>query len=99
MRFALDEPLSTPGSYEVRYEVVSFDTDPTDGAYEFTYAPEAPAARRIGVVEPVGTNWPRVAALVVFLVAVVAAGFLVLSRVERRRRAAVAGADGTTSEP
>lgn len=88
IRFELDEPLATAGRYEVTYQVISFDRDETEGRFSFTYEPGAPQARRIGDPGgPAGRNWVRIVATVVLIASLAGVAFLVLARLESRRRA------------
>ena len=45
--FALDQPLTEPGRYQVSYEMISFDTDFTTGGFFFTFDPAAGGIARI----------------------------------------------------
>jgi methionine-rich copper-binding protein CopC len=47
IRFELDQPLSTPGRYQVEYELISFDTDYTTDAFFFTYSADGAQPVRI----------------------------------------------------
>ncbi|MEM8924177.1 MAG: copper resistance protein CopC [Actinomycetota bacterium] len=51
--FALDQPLTEPGRYQVSYEMISFDTDFTTGGFFFTFDPTAEQMARI---EPPGSG-------------------------------------------
>ena len=95
IRFQLDEPLSEPGRYDVRYRMISFDLDESEGAYWFTYAPEAPEAQRLGAVEPPssGLNWVGIVATAVLVASLAGLAFMFLSRLESRRRAPETGAE------
>ena len=87
IRFAFDEALSSAGTYDVTYEMISYDLDETRGSFSFTFEPEAPQARRIGTVEPEGRNWVQIIATGVLIAALAGVAFLFLSRLESRRRA------------
>jgi len=42
VRFQLNQPLEAPGRYKVNVEMVSYDSDPTNQTYFFSYDPAAP---------------------------------------------------------
>lgn len=88
IRFVFDEPLTSSGSYEVSYAMISYDLDQTTGGFSFTFEPDAPQAQRIGTVEPEGRNWLQIVATGVLIVALAGAAFLFLSRLESKRRLA-----------
>lgn len=102
IRFKLDEPLETPGTYEVKYRMISFDLDDTEADFSFTYAPDAPQVQRIG--DPgageEGRNWIAVIATGVLIVSLAGLAFLFLSRLESKRRLAgdESGPDGRKAE-
>lgn len=52
--FALDQPLTQPGRYQVDYEMISSDNDFTTGGYFFTFDPAAAPAGRIEASESSG---------------------------------------------
>ncbi|MEM9655870.1 MAG: copper resistance protein CopC [Actinomycetota bacterium] len=52
--FALTEPLTQPGRYQVGYQMISFDTDFTTGGYFFTFDPAAGQAGRLELSESGG---------------------------------------------
>ncbi len=87
IRFELDEPLATPGRYEVAYDMISFDLDETADGYFFFYEPSAPEPLRLGVVEDPGPNWTVIGASVVLGACVVGLLFLFVTRLESQRRA------------
>ena len=86
IRLDLDEPLSDPGRYEVRYEMISFDLDDTVETFFFTYDPAAPEPPRLGVVvESSGTNWAAIIASAVLLAALAGLLYLFVKRLEAQR--------------
>ncbi|MEM7338936.1 MAG: copper resistance protein CopC [Actinomycetota bacterium] len=92
IRYVFDDALAEPGRYDVRYEMISFDTDFTERDFFFTYDPEAPPPIRLGtVIEE--RNWTPIIASGVFIASMLALAFLFLSRLESRRRLRTA-ADG-----
>ncbi len=96
IRFEFDEPLASAGTYDVSYAMTSADLDATTGRFTFTFEPSAPQAVRIGTVGPEPRNWVPVIATGVLIVALAGAAFLLLGRLEARRRAAT---EATTAAP
>ncbi|MEM8925631.1 MAG: copper resistance protein CopC [Actinomycetota bacterium] len=98
IRFELDEPITEPGRYDVRYEMISFDLDDTADGFFFEYEPSAPEPFRLGVVqEPEGTNWVMVAASAVLMAALAGLLFIFVKRVDGQRRAGVLDGDAAAS--
>ena len=97
IRFEFDQPIASPGRYDVNYQMTSFDGDFTQEAYFFTYAVDAPEPARLGdtVVAPLtegssdGTNWVQLAALVVLIGSLVALLGLLVWWLDNRRRQSV----------
>jgi len=82
------DPLTTPGRYEVRYAVISADTDPVDGAYFFTVQDGAPTALPLVVSDlpqPGPSGWTVFAGAAGGLV-VLAIGLQTLARSRRLRQ-------------
>ena len=84
--FALDQPLSQPGRYQVSYEMISFDTDFTTGGFFFSYDPAAAPAERLEL--PSSSGLPTITVVLAGAGLALLAGFLALAivRIERRRR-------------
>ncbi len=93
IRFELDEPLAQSGTYEVRYQMISYDLDPTESSFSFLFEPDAPQAFRIGQVpeEDTGRNWTQIIATAVLVASLAGLAFLFLNRIESRRRLTAAG--------
>ena len=84
--FALDQPLSQPGRYQVSYEMISFDSDFTTGGFFFSYDPAAAPAERLEL--PSSSDVPSITLVLAGAGLAILAGFLVVAivRIERRRR-------------
>jgi methionine-rich copper-binding protein CopC len=96
IRFELNEPLTTPGRYEVTYQMISFDSDETASGFFFTYDASAPQPTRIGEDSLIGGEepadpvegedtaipWVLIGATVVILVALLAMLGIFVSRRE-----------------
>ena len=95
IRFELDDPLETPGSYQVVYQMISYDLDDTEADFSFTFSPDAPQVQRIG--DPgageQGPNWVAIVATGVLVLSLAGLAFLFLSRLESKRRLAGEGPD------
>ncbi|MGI9615774.1 MAG: copper resistance CopC family protein [Acidimicrobiales bacterium] len=98
IRFEFDEALTSSGTYEVSYAMISYDLDATSGQFSFTFEPGAPQARRIGTVEPEPRNWLPIIATGVLIAALVAAAFVFLSRVEAKRRSGTSPPEAPASD-
>jgi methionine-rich copper-binding protein CopC len=89
--FALDQPLTTPGRYDVSYTVTAGDQDRGTETYFFTYEPASPQAFRLGqTTEPDSglLDRPRTIATIAVVVGLCAVAFGYLISLERRRSAA-----------
>jgi methionine-rich copper-binding protein CopC len=91
IRFAFDQPLTSPGRYDVSYTLTSGDEDRYTESYYFTYEPASPQAFRLGTVDPSpsGGGWPRARTVAVLVVVTVMIGlaFVYLMQLERQRSA------------
>ena len=92
IRFAMP-PLTETGRYIVRYTMDSADGDDTEAAYFFTYHPDATQPARLGApdVPDNTTSIVTIVSAVVFLLCLIGLVMIFLTRLERRRAAAVTG--------
>ncbi|MEM9564193.1 MAG: copper resistance protein CopC [Actinomycetota bacterium] len=85
--FALDQPLTQPGRYQVSYEMISLDGDFTTGGYFFTFDPAAAQPARIEAPASGGVSTNTVlAASAIGLAALVGLLVFFIRRTDVRRR-------------
>jgi methionine-rich copper-binding protein CopC len=101
VRFAFDEAISEPGRYEVNYEVVSADGDPTSTAYPFTFDPAAaPPITLLPTEAPTDSGGRSPQTWVVLVAAtVLAAGAVALMVWQRGRSGGSATPTGSAGGP
>ncbi len=77
--------LDQAGEYAVRHEVLSVDGDPVDGAFLFTFDPDAPAPQLVFVPEDDGLAWYVWAIIGIGLVVIVVLAWRLVGSIRRQR--------------
>ena len=101
IRFELDEPLSTPGRYQISYELTSYDSDYTTNGFFFTYATGGPQPARINTVEEQsggGTSQVIIGATVALLTVLIGLLAIFVWRLDAKRHRIEADAEYYSSD-